>query len=263
MAISGVTISKGGNYALCCVDQFSDDLKQLIRDDLNSICYGKKSVESDDTSYYSYPNTLKEFLERYNKKSQETKIGMLGELLAHLLISHAFPELEIIGLLFNKEERSIRKGFDLNYLSRNKDSIWYGEVKSGEKQNQSVDDKNKALLTHAKNDLKEKLTGQRRSLWDSALNDVAICIANDRVKSVSDLFKQDLAALANIADTKKSALLVSVLFHDADNKISETSVASHAVTIDNESHFAEVMVISIQKSTFSKVEQFLREEATP
>jgi hypothetical protein len=261
MNVSGISVTKAGRYAICCIDQFSDEIKDIIRDELNIICYGQKTVSEDDQDFYSYQATVSEFMARYDSKSKKIKLGMLGELLAHVLIGRIFPNLEIISPFFNKEERSIRKGFDLNYLGENKDCIWYSEVKSGERQKRGIDAKNKILLDYAKKDLQDKLGGKRRSLWESAINDVAICVATNSVKSVSDLLKQDLVSLQANANTTKNAILVSVLFHDTKNKVSQPSVSDYADNLIKTNIFSSAIIVSIQKSTFDKMERFLHDEA--
>ena len=42
--------------------------------------------------------------------------GMLGELLAHILINNYIEKLKVFSPYFNKEEANIRKGFDVLYI---------------------------------------------------------------------------------------------------------------------------------------------------
>ncbi|MTB65395.1 hypothetical protein GKR48_00830 [Providencia sp. wls1943] len=63
---------------------------------------------------YRYAPTLQAFLERYENTSENTKKGMIGELLSHIIINEFFDNFEIASPFFNLEEKSIKK--DLTYF---------------------------------------------------------------------------------------------------------------------------------------------------
>ena len=87
MSIAGVSIEQSGKCMLVHITQFSKELKQLIRDQLAGIYHGFAEVETLSSDFYSYSNTLTSFLERFNTKSEKIKKGMIGELLAHVLMN--------------------------------------------------------------------------------------------------------------------------------------------------------------------------------
>jgi len=261
MSINGVTITQADNYAICCVDDFSDELKDVIRKELNAICFGKRAA-GGLPGIYSYEKTLKEFLVRYDKTTPKIQVGMMGELLAHILVGSAFSDLEPISRLFNKEERHIKKGFDLNFLGKSKDSIWYGEVKSGEKSDlHTVDSKHKDLLGTAKRDLLGKFKEGKLSLWDNALNDVSLVLATKKAKSVSQLLQKDFLSLEKDSNLKKNAVLISSLFHSSKDRPTEKTVAEHTANLLSKGEFSGVLVLCIQKTAYSTIVDFLREEA--
>jgi hypothetical protein len=106
--INGVILekdTKNGVY-ICYVEDFSDELKTKIREMLGSIWHG--AVDSAERKQFNYSSTVKRFLERYTEKTPDTKKGMIGELLAHLLIPN-YVDLQAISIMKNKEENSIRK----------------------------------------------------------------------------------------------------------------------------------------------------------
>jgi hypothetical protein len=155
---------------------------------LSAICHGKGEVEEYGLDRHSYKKTLAEFLTRYDRKSEETKKGMMGEFIAHLIINKVLPNLQTVTILFNKEDLSIRKGFDLTYVEIEGGVIWYGEIKSGELNgNDTPDGKNKSLLNESKNGMREFLTGQRPNLWNSVIIDVGLSIAHKDRKKVKEL----------------------------------------------------------------------------
>lgn len=260
MAINGITVTQENGFVLCCVDELSDEMKAVIRDELSAICHGKSEVEEYGLDRHSYKKTLAEFMTRYDPKSADTKKGMMGEFIAHLVINKVLPNLKTITILFNKEELSIRKGFDLTYVEVDGGIIWYGEVKSGELNGEDTpDQKNKSLLTDSKNGMREFLTGQRPNLWNSVIIDVGLSIAQNDRKKVKDLLDADITEIQDGA-ARKNAILISVLFHDSRNKVSAESVREHLAEIASEGLFENVILFSIQKSTYSRIEDFLREE---
>lgn len=260
--IPGVTIISREGFVIGCVDEFSDELKDIIRQELNTICFGKQLVADGIPEFYSYSKTLKEFLVRYDKATQQRKVGMMGELLSHIFIDRAFPTLKPVNRLFNKEERHIKKGFDLNRLASTKDSIWYGEVKSGEKsKTQTVDAKHKQLLGDAKRDLVKKLTGGEQSLWDNAVCDVSLVLSEKSAKNAAQLLQKDFLSLESNPKEKKKAILISTLFHDSKDTLQEQSVAKHTAKLAAEDKFSDILVLCIQKTTYTKVVDFLRQEA--
>jgi hypothetical protein len=261
MAINGISITQEDNYVLCCVDDFGDELKGLVRDELSSICHGKVEVEEYGLDRHSYKKTLAEFLTRYNPKPDNTKKGMMGEFIAHLVINKVLPNLQTVTILFNKEELSIRKGFDLTYVEVEDGVIWYGEVKSGELNHADTpDEKNRSLLIDSKNGMREFLTGRRPNLWNSVIMDVGLSIAQKDRKKIKDLLDTDIKQIEEEGEVKKNAVLVSVLFHDTQNKVSAESIRDHLAEIIAEDIFSNVILFSIQKSTYTKIEDFLREE---
>ena len=262
MNIAGVTVTKKDNYVVCFIDEFSEDLKSLLRKELASICHGRNQVKEYNLDRYSYKNTLSSFFNRYDGKPNNIKKGMMGELLAHLLIDKVLPQLQTITIYFNKEELSIKKGFDLNYFEINEHTIWYGEVKSGEINNdtETPDIKNKGLLHDSKSSILGFLSGDRNDLWNSVLIDVGLTIALKERETVNRLLDSDAKQIAEKSETKKNAILISVLFHSTNNKMTVEHLENLVNEITAECCFAKVILFSIQKSTYIKIENFLREE---
>ena len=149
--IDGVKIIENSNYSIFYIENFSDEFKQIIREQLQGIWSGFSKADSLP-EYYSYKNTLKSFLERYGSKSNEIKKGMIGELLSHILLNFQDNNLTSLSILKNKEEKSIKKGFDIIYCHIAENKLWYSEVKSGRSETGSEcsTDYNKILLKRAK-----------------------------------------------------------------------------------------------------------------
>jgi len=260
--ITGISFkedTENGVY-ICYIENFSDELKTKIREMLSSIWHG--AIDSQERQQFNYENTLKRFLERYNPKTPDTKKGMIGELLSHLLIPQ-YINLKTISIMKNKEENSIRKGFDIVYSSNQKNSIWYCEVKSGGDTNKSEDinSKNKELLNKAKTDIQSHSLGNRATLWDSVLIDVnSTVFANDKkinIKKILDEHHPDSKG----RNMDRNVILSSVLYKNLDTKIDSDILKTYKSNIDSKNIFVGLIVFSIQKEQYAKIEEFLTEEA--
>ncbi|MCP1252711.1 hypothetical protein NK212_12690 [Elizabethkingia sp. S0634] len=260
MPIIGVREIKTSNYTLYYIDTFSDEFKQLIREQLRGIWSGFSMADSLP-DFYSYRNTLKWFLERYNQKDAKTKKGMIGELLAHILLNNLNDDITSLSILKNKEEKSIKKGFDIIYCELSNDKLWYTEVKSGRSETGSVNSTNynNILLKRAKKSINDMINERRDSLWESALIDVEIMIRESDGKiDLKTLLSNDSPIIKT--NQKKNVILISSLYHNLTDCIEEASLLDFHTDTCSENIFEEVKVISIQKNTFEAVAQFLTDE---
>jgi hypothetical protein len=262
MPINGVRIIEEPNYSVFYIDNFSDEFKQIIRDQLKGIWSGFSKADSLP-EYYSYQNTLKSFLGRYNSKSIETKKGMIGELLSHILLNYQDNHLTSLSILKNKEEKSIKKGFDIIYCNIADKKLWYSEVKSGRSESGSVDSTNynQELLKRAKEGILKMINEKRESLWESALIDVDLVIKeNEGRLDLAKLLSNDSPCLNS--NQKKNVILISSLYHDLSDTINKDSVSDFWDNTLSENIFEDVIIISIQKTTFETVAIFLNDEIT-
>lgn len=264
MPIDGVVIQQNAERnTLCKIEGLSDALKERIRQNLTSIVHGKATSE-EDVPQYAYKPTLKNFMERYASKDENTQKGMVGEFLAHILIPDAFQNLTSLSVYFNKEERSIKKGFDIIYCDLTEKVRWYSEVKSGHKNaNDNSDDANKTLLERAHKDLKTKFSsGQDGGLWLSALTDAALVLGQEKAITVKQLLSKDSPINGETATSQdKNAILISVLYETPTNPISLDALQAFFKEAKATEDFNEIIVFSIQKETYQKIADFLEEEA--
>jgi hypothetical protein len=256
--MDGVSLSNTGKLSVCRIERLSEKLKELIRCELSAICLGR-NLTDEDSEYYSYPKTIKKFLETYDNIAPTQQVGIIGELLAHLLISRNYPDFKIVTLLLNKEELQIRKGFDLIYLAESE--LWYGESKAGELQDNTPTQKAGRLLSNAKNGVKNYLQGTRIKLWDSAILEANQTLSGNDNISAKQLLRNDATQLQTGTDIKKNALLVPVLFNDVSLPIDEAVLLNSVQAIIDEQVFDDVLVFCIHKSTYTKIVDFLRTES--
>jgi hypothetical protein len=260
MPIQGVRTIENTNYSIFYIETFSSELKQIIRDQLKGIWSGFAEADSLP-EFYSYKKTLTSFLERYNPKSDDTKKGMIGELLAHILLGHQENQLTSLSILKNKEEKSIKKGFDIIYCNLTDNKLWYSEVKSGRSESglENSTTYNAKLLKKAKNGIESMISERRISLWESALFDVSAMIKeNDGRLNLKLLLSNDSPSINS--NQKKNVILISVLYHGLTDLIIESSVNQFFNDTTAENIFESLTVVSIQKDTFETVANFLIDE---
>lgn len=260
--MQGVEEIAVGRGHLVVVHDLSDELKDHISAHLTAICHGK-ALSDEDPAYYSLKRTLTEFLARIETKPWETQLGMLGELLTHVLAPIRFPEVTLSSVYFNKEERNVKKGFDLTFARSDWSEVWYCEVKSGELQHGTPEEKIRALLGTAVRDLREKLSdAERRSLWDSAVDDATKVLASAEARSVRDLLRADWVSAEEGRDWDKFGLVSAVLFHPvATSQVAPADLEVRLATVDRAGFFTRLEMLALQKSTAMKVLDFIRAKA--
>lgn len=261
--IAGITTENTELATVCRIEIFTDELKAEIRNRLAAICHGKDKVEAGSI-IASYRETLKVFLNIYANKSEDTRKGMIGELLTHILLLKAFPDYESANPYFNMEEASIKKGFDLIVFDQSCGELKIVEVKSGGAGAHGADRANKALLNTAKNDLKGRLNDNKIHIWMNAINGAKIALSGGKIKDkINRVLEDCYMEVANDApdSTSKHVILVSILYKACDDPISIDATHGKAEQIIGEGLFQEATVFSVQKETWEQIVAFLEQEA--
>ena len=264
-SINGVSFKLHDQYAICCIENFSSDLEEALRENLTRICHGADQA-SRDRVIFKYPATLRVFWERYKLKPYATKIGMLGELLSHVIILKLFPDFDVVSPFFNMEEKSIRKGFDLLLYESSKNSVWITEVKSGGRgKDKTSCAATRALLAKARDDLKGRLAEQELNHWQNAINAArnSIPAKADYRESVLEILEMEGEMVEMNAATAidNNVFLISALFSDVSQQANENIISKCALDLVSLSVFKTIFVLSIQKGTLEKLESFLKVEA--
>ncbi|MBO4617977.1 MAG: SGNH/GDSL hydrolase family protein [Lachnospiraceae bacterium] len=265
--IEGISFSKTEKYSLFLIHELSDEIKEIIRAQLATICHGENNVNAG-YRMYSYKSTIKEFLRRYKDKPENIQIGMIGELLVHIIFSNYFDEYRAVTPYFNLEERSIKKGYDVVLAEvAAPRTLWITEVKSGKLHNnknatQTMND----LLGTAKRDLDDRLNKENVSLWMEAISGARASFDDNNTmkEAVIDVLANwgDAATDGNYTSGDKNVVLTGVLFSNIVDTVDEISVGRKQENIENEETFNQIYILAVQKSTYIKVIDFLKEEAT-
>lgn len=269
MIINGVDYSQNEdeNVSLCVVNDFSDELRDLIRSELAKVCHGTKKTSSKKTAY-SYKKTINEFITRYNDKTPETKMGMIGELLCHILIFKFEKSFRAASPFFNMEEGSIKKGFDLILINKKDGTFWITEVKSGELGKEEKEQKIRTLIDLAKNDLTKRIAEDSATIWYSAINNVELAVESGvpekdiLIDYLEDFVKdEDDGKLTPNDPTKMNVILAPILFENSLNCIDFSIIKNKHQRVSKQGLFARFHIFAIQKSTITKVEDFLINES--
>jgi len=262
--IDGVVFVKKREYAFCRIEYFSGELKDIIRRQLAGICYGSAKINTGRIMY-SYKATVQEFLKRYENKTEKIKKGLIGELLTHIIIKEMFGEYRVVSPYFNLEERSIKKGFDIVLASKNTHDLFIIEVKSGEKhKGKKSDETMNDLIGLAKNDLVKRLNDENASLWHNAINGAQSVLekTDDFKQAIIEILEDmgDKAVMSSTQSNEMNVFLTGVLFADLSDGISEQNTQAKKQAIEKSREFKSVFVLSLQKETYRKVYEFLKEE---
>lgn len=263
--MQGISVVSTGEAVAVVVHELSDELKALVRDRLASICYGSADI-LEDPEYYSFENTVEEFLKRYDTKADTTKLGMAGELIIHSLMPEHHLDLMSTSILFNKEERSIKKGFDLTFTTQSMDELWYGEVKSGrvaeardDREGQTANSKLEQLVSTAAGDIHGKLTKYRnRSWWDSAMTDATKVLQAGDSLTIKKLLRTH-AVSEPIAEDGFNVLLGAVVMHASTlDAITQESSTAAARKVAESKKFRRAKLLVVQQETVELVIDFIR-----
>lgn len=263
--MDGVSFKQIDQCSLCCIETFSEELQTALRENLTRICHGVDQA-SRDRAIFKYPATLKTFWDRYTNKPETTKTGMLGELLAHVVILKLFPNFDVVSPFFNMEEKSIRKGFDLLLYEPSKNNVWITEVKSGGLGNGKTPCfATRSLLAKARDDLKVRLAEQEPNHWLNAINAAqkSIQAKTDYKESVLEILEieGDMVTTNSATASDNNVFLISTLFSNVSHRVIDETVSQFTADLIEKSVFKTVLVLSLHKGTLQKLEDFLKSEA--
>lgn len=264
--MQGVETIKGDGYTLHQVFDFSDEMKSVLRKELVGICRGVSALCSHKKTD-SYKAVVGELVARILKKDENGCKGVIGELLVHLMVKVEMPDKRAASALFNLEDRSFKKGFDLTLCDSESNTLWFTEVKSGEvSPGSSLTATMNGLLARAKGDLINRLDkDDAYSLWTNAIQHAERALSNNSdkkqaiVEILDDLY--DRSSSGSYDHTEASAILAAIVFDKRTNELAEEDVRRSYERHKRNDGFDELIILVIQKATYSAVVDFLRQEA--
>lgn len=263
--IAGITYINSENNSIFLIESFSSELQESIRTKLSAVCHGVANSETEQPMF-CYKNTLIEFINRYCRKTENQKKGMIGELLLHILMVEYLDDYQVNSPFFNMEERSAKKGFDVILNKKETSELWFAEVKSGELHsdkdtNQTVID----LINNAHHDILTRLESNNSQLWLNAVNSARNAISearNERDAIIKILGTHGSEACqGTLSSTGMNVILVGTIFNDLADRICKENISLQHTAIMNAKKFHQVYLIAIQKKTYSAVYDFLKRES--
>ena len=263
--IDGVGLVRYDASYVFLVERFSDELKNAIRDNLTAICHGPADAATGRT-LYSYKTTLSDFIKRCKGKKETRRIGLIGELLVHVLLHTMIEDYTVSSPFFNLEEGNVKKGFDVVLLNKETHDLWITEVKSGQIHKEKTSTETMIeLINTAKLDLKKRLNENKTALWLNAIHGAKKVLENspDEKNAVVAILQDmgDAAADEILTSNEANVMLVGTLFHQLSEKIDSTEVPTKREEVKQEGLFKDVIVVAIQKETYSAVYEFLEQES--
>lgn len=263
--MDGVIVLKDENCSVFYIEEFSDALKNAIRENLASICHGPADAATG-RPMYCYKATLVEFVKRYNNKTEKQKKGLIGELILHVLLHELMDDYSVNSPYFNSEERNVKKGFDVVLDKVATNELWITEVKSGNlHRGKSATQTIVELINTAKNDLNERLNDNNVSLWLNAINGAKKALDNNPNKKAAIVSilqdNGDATVLGALASSDINVILVGTLFHCLSEKFSKDSVSDKKLQTERENLFRATYVVAIQNETYTAVYDFLESES--
>ncbi|WP_027120838.1 Hachiman antiphage defense system protein HamA [Mycoplasmopsis lipofaciens] len=264
--MEGIEITKLENCSIVEIKNFSKEFQDEISKQFRLICHGEKAINSD-FKYHTFPETLKEFLNRLPTKivnnvktpDNNKRKGFIAELLLNVIIRIFFSNLKIVSPLFNRESRDMKRGFDL--IGYDGCDVWFIESKSGELNNEfnTVTKLIKNKIYSAYNDLYNRMTNKEQvgQLWLNAWNTVDSVLKDNTCNksTILELLNKASRTIDDVSD--KNVLLSAIAFCLVEHKIDKREINNFFEKYTKSKKFKEVKIIVIQKSKFQTIIDFL------
>jgi hypothetical protein len=249
-----------GDASILFLDRVTDEVSQALKSRLADYCYGRvRAGEAPD--YYSFDLTIREFFRLYDTKPDAIRLGLAGELIVHLLAPHGHDRLVSACVYLNKEEHSVKKGFDLTFRDEIDSGIWYGEVKSGRvNELQTADSKVHDLIGNAERDLDAMFTSDvEKKRWDAAISDADLALQTSEASTVKKLLRADFLTIDGGSPAKVRALLCAVVMHPFDqSEISEATGKALLASVSGRGRFKGLRLLLLQQSDVEVLVEDLR-----
>ena len=167
----------------------------------------------------------------------------------------AVGDMDIVSPLFNLEERSFKKGFDVIAMSGGE--LWLIESKAGHvKNSQDATQKVHERIDEAKRCLNERLNEDSSQLWTNATNSVSRYLDYRDEKQTVVNIVEGVSNSGTSSD--KNVVLSGTVFCPFSSEINRQKILDIHNTIKNSGIFSKLQIIVIQKQTMEAVIDFLK-----
>ncbi|WP_425081527.1 hypothetical protein [Ruegeria arenilitoris] len=260
--LKDVKIWSKDEVTLVCVENFDDEMKELLKKRLAEICWGPTANGSSLVAE-SYKETMRSLWARVKKKPAKTKIGMVGELLTHLFLAEPGRGFVSVNCMFNLEEASIKKGFDLVLKAEHSTELFLVEVKSSAVQSTKASAKLFKLLKVSDKDIAGKLNNPADNLWSNALSHCSSALRKtdlrDRIEEILGQYRDESLALPT-SDTR-NVILSGVSFNGAKGFCDPVELCALATSYTKWGNYKSLTLFVLEKDTYEGVLSFIQNEA--
>lgn len=236
---------KGQVLEIIC-DDTDEILKEKLKKLLIEICYGKEKI-----GIITLEETIRELNKRIAKKTDPQKAGMIGELLFHIKSYECFKGYKHISVYLNKEERNVKKGFDVLLFDGEK--VWYSEVKSRENA-EDVDITNAHIekVKEAISDITNKFNSNNDNYWLTAKTNIVNIRSKKLEKQIAEILTKDINK-----NIQKNAITVSTVFRQSTPAIKKENIEK--IIKEEQKNFNILTAVCISHSDYKKIINILKE----
>lgn len=236
---------KGQVLEVIC-NETDEILKNKLKKLLIEICYGKEKI-----GIITFEETIKELNQRISQKTDPQKAGMVGELLFHIKSYECFKDYNHISVYLNKEEKSVKKGFDVLLFDGKK--VWYSEVKSMENaENIDITEAHIVKVKEAIIDITDKFNSNNNNYWLTAKTNIANIETKRLEKQIAEILTKDIEK-----NIQKNAITVSAVFKKCPCKIKKENIKN--LINKKQKNFNTLTAVCISHSDYKKIINILKE----
>jgi len=260
--ITGVKIFQDPEITVVSIDEFTAELQNLIRERLAEICWGPTANGSRLVAE-NYKYTMKSLWGRVANKPSKTKIGMAGELITHLFLSRPGAGYVSVNRMFNLEESSIKKGFDLVLTKQEGKELFLVEVKASGILRANSTSKVLRLLKVSNSDMNGKLNNPADNLWNNALSHCSSALKKtdlrDKIEAILEVCRDDALTFPSAKD--QNVILAGINFNGDKGFCDLEEIAKSIATYSDWGEYKSLTYFVAQKKTYEAVMSFIESEA--
>lgn len=206
---------------------------------------------------------MRSFWKRIKNKPMKTKVGMIGELITHLFLTGDGAPYSSVNRLFNLEEASIKKGFDLVVRDLSSNELHFVEVKSSAVMSKNPTTKLTRLLRTADKDISGKLNAPADNLWDNALAHCSSAMRKtdlrDRIEDILAAFKED--AYEAPSSGTHHVILSAISFNKTAGYCTPQAYETARKAVKAWGSYKSLTYFVAQKKTYEAIIDFIEKEA--
>ncbi|MCK0120255.1 hypothetical protein MWU61_06870 [Loktanella sp. F6476L] len=260
--IEGVKVFQNPAITVVSIDEFTVELQDLLKERLAEICWGPTANGSKLVAE-SYEYTMQSLWGRVSNKHFKTQIGMAGELITHLFLARPSAGYVSVNRMFNLEESSIKKGFDLVLTKQESGELFLVEVKASGILTSDSKKKVLNLLKVSNNDMNGKLNKPADNLWNNALSHCSSALKKtdlrDKIEAILEVCRDEALTFPSAKD--QNVILAGINFNGDKGFCDLEEIAKSIAAYKKWGQYKSLTYFVAQKKTYTAVLTFIESEA--